>query len=63
MFGFDDHTAAMGVKVGAEALRRAGVDFLEVDLVLLVFEEYKEQEELVNFVFYFENEKEFVIYI
>jgi len=40
--GEEDHTCAMGIKAAREAIRRAGIDPLEIDLVIYIGEEYKE---------------------
>ncbi|HWG84523.1 MAG TPA: 3-oxoacyl-ACP synthase [Deinococcales bacterium] len=40
--GPDDHTNAMGVFAARKAVRRAGIDPLEVDAVVCMTEEYKE---------------------
>jgi 3-oxoacyl-[acyl-carrier-protein] synthase-3 len=40
--GESDHSCAMGVQAAREAIRRAGIDPLEIDLVIYIGEEYKE---------------------
>lgn len=40
--GEDDHTQAMGVKAGLDALENTGIDPMDIDLVLSVGEEWKE---------------------
>ncbi len=46
--GPDDHPCAMGARAAAVALKRAGVDPLEVDVVLSISEEYKEHPLMVS---------------
>lgn len=40
--GEADHSCAMGIRAAREAIRRAGIDPLEIDLVIYIGEEYKE---------------------
>ncbi len=46
--GPDDHPCAMGARAATVALKRAGVDPLEVDVVLSISEEYKEHPLMVS---------------
>ncbi|MCB9760102.1 MAG: 3-oxoacyl-ACP synthase [Alphaproteobacteria bacterium] len=48
MPGPDDHPAAMGARAARAALDKAGVDPLEVDLVLSISEEHKEHPLMVS---------------
>lgn len=40
--GESDHSCAMGIRAAREAIRRAGIDPLEIDLVIYIGEEHKE---------------------
>lgn len=40
--GKDDHTAAMGIRAAREAIRKAGIDPKEIDLIIYIGEEHKE---------------------
>ncbi|WP_421383636.1 3-oxoacyl-ACP synthase [Bacillus salacetis] len=40
--GPDDHTCEMGVKAAREAIKKAGVDPADIDMVIYIGEEYKE---------------------
>ncbi|MCB9540799.1 MAG: 3-oxoacyl-ACP synthase [Myxococcales bacterium] len=46
--GPDDHPCAMGARAATVALKRAGVDPLEVDVLLSISEEYKEHPLMVS---------------
>ena len=48
MPGPDDHPCEMGARAARAALRRAGVDPLEVDVVISISEEYKERPLMVS---------------
>lgn len=40
--GKDDHTCEMGIKAARQAIKKANIDPLEIDLVIYIGEEYKE---------------------
>jgi 3-oxoacyl-[acyl-carrier-protein] synthase III len=40
--GPEDHTCEMGIKAARTAIKKAGIDPLEIDLVIYIGEEYKE---------------------
>ncbi|TYS44064.1 3-oxoacyl-ACP synthase [Bacillus infantis] len=40
--GAEDHTCEMGIRAAREAIGKAGIDPLEIDLVIYIGEEYKE---------------------
>lgn len=40
--GIDDHTCEMGIKAAKKAIARAGIDPLEIDLIINIGEEHKE---------------------
>ncbi|RTR31476.1 3-oxoacyl-ACP synthase [Robertmurraya yapensis] len=40
--GVDDHTCEMGIKAAKKAIARAGIDPLEIDLIINIGEEHKE---------------------